>query len=145
MKHLRLFSLLALMTLGLSGCITFPKADSRHVKVIWDNPAAIQNCVHKGTIFGSEGHFYDYWLHSDRDMVWGTLNEMRIKAHELNADTVYLYENFGFLSSVTMMGNAYDCSQVPMMIAPAAAEPATAADSAETEVTGTQAAEAPAK
>lgn len=118
------------MTLGLSGCITFPKADSRHVKVIWDNPAAIQNCVHKGTIFGSEGHFYDYWLHSDQDMVWGTLNELRIKAHALNADTVYLYENFGFLSSVTLMGNAYDCSQVPQIDKPAT-EPDAAANSNE--------------
>ncbi|MGL4900264.1 MAG: DUF4156 domain-containing protein, partial [Shewanella sp.] len=97
MKNLRLFTLITLMTLGLSGCITFPTAESRHVKVIWNNPAAINTCVHKGTIFGSEGHFYDYWLHSDQDMVWGTLNELRIKAHKLNADTVYLYENFGFL------------------------------------------------
>lgn len=130
MKHLRLFTLVTLMTLGLSGCITFPQADSRHVKVIWDNPAAIQNCVHKGTIFGSEGHFYDYWLHSDQDMVWGTLNELRIKAHALNADTVYLYENFGFLSSVTLMGNAYDCSQVPLIDKPAT-EPDVAAKSSE--------------
>lgn len=119
MKHLCLFTLLTLMTLGLSGCITFPTVESSHVKVIWDNPAAINNCVHKGTIFGSEGHFYDYWLHSDQDMVWGTLNEMRIKADKLNADTVYLYENFGFLSSVTLMGNAYDCSQVPLIDKPA--------------------------
>lgn len=128
MKNLRLFTLITLMTLGLSGCITFPTAESRHVKVIWNNPAAINTCVHKGTIFGSEGHFYDYWLHSDQDMVWGTLNELRIKAHKLNADTVYLYENFGFLSSVTMMGNAYDCSQMTPMdnqvVAPAEAEAA---------------------
>lgn len=133
MKNLRLFTLITLMTLGLSGCITFPTAESRHVKVIWNNPAAINTCVHKGTIFGSEGHFYDYWLHSDQDMVWGTLNELRIKAHKLNADTVYLYENFGFLSSVTMMGNAYDCSQMTPMdnqvVAPA--EPEAAAKSSE--------------
>jgi len=133
LKNLRLFTLITLMTLGLSGCITFPTAESRHVKVIWNNPAAINTCVHKGTIFGSEGHFYDYWLHSDQDMVWGTLNELRIKAHKLNADTVYLYENFGFLSSVTMMGNAYDCSQMTPMdnqvVAPA--EPEAAAKSSD--------------
>lgn len=103
------------MIVNLSGCITFPTDESLHVKILWDNPLAVNSCTHKGTIIGSQGHFYDYWLHSDKDMVWGTLNEMRIKAHQMNADTVYLYEHFGFLSSVTLIGNAYDCSQSPIL------------------------------
>ena len=51
----------------------------------------------------------DYWLHADKDMVWGTLNEMRIKAAKLGADTIYLYKPLGFTGSVTMIANAYDC------------------------------------
>ena len=107
---------LALLGLSLTGCVTFPTADSRHVQVIWDDTQAIQGCELKGTVLGSQGHFYDYWMHADRDMVWGTLNEMRIKANELQADTLYLYQPLGFLSSVTMMANAYDC-QRPAAIA----------------------------
>lgn len=115
MNNFRLLCLFGFMIVNLSGCITFPTDESLHVKILWDNPLAVNSCTHKGTIIGSQGHFYDYWLHSDKDMVWGTLNEMRIKAHQLNADTVYLYEHFSFLSSVTLIGNAYDCSQPPIL------------------------------
>ncbi|RJX75245.1 DUF4156 domain-containing protein [Vibrio sinensis] len=94
----------------LTGCVTFPTDESEQVDVIWDDTAALQGCEHKGTVIGSEGHFYDYWLHADKDMVWGTLNQMRIKAAEQGADTLYLYQPLGFLSSMTMFGNAYDCS-----------------------------------
>ena len=115
MNNFRLLCMFGFMIVNLSGCITFPTDESLHVKILWDNPLAVNSCTHKGTIIGSQGHFYDYWLHSDKDMVWGTLNEMRIKAHQLNADTVYLYEHFSFLSSVTLIGNAYDCSQLPIL------------------------------
>ncbi|MGL4712985.1 MAG: DUF4156 domain-containing protein [Shewanella sp.] len=115
MKKFRLLCILGLIIVNLTGCVTFPTIESQHVKILWDNPLAVNSCTLKGTIIGSQGHFYDYWLHSDKDMVWGTLNEMRIKAYQLNADTVYLYQHFNFLSSVTVMGNAYDCSAVPLV------------------------------
>ncbi|MEF1325992.1 DUF4156 domain-containing protein, partial [Vibrio owensii] len=75
----KLMTAAALATL-LTGCVTFPTQESEQVKVIWDDVNAIANCQHLGTVMGSEGHFYDYWLHADKDMVWGTLNQMRIKA-----------------------------------------------------------------
>ncbi|BDM64350.1 hypothetical protein NFHSH190041_18020 [Shewanella sp. NFH-SH190041] len=101
----------ALLSTGvLSGCVTFPTHESNQVKVLWDDINALQHCEHKGTVIGSQGHFYDYWLHADRDMVWGTLNEMRIKTADMGADTLYLYQPLGFLGSVTMMGNAYRCN-----------------------------------
>ncbi|EOD77190.1 putative outer membrane lipoprotein [Grimontia indica] len=108
MKKVMLSVALASATL-LSGCVTFPTQQSEQVKVIWDDVNAIQGCEHKGTVIGSEGHFYDYWLHADKDMVWGTLNQMRIKAADKGANVLYLYQPFGFSSSVTMFGNAYAC------------------------------------
>ena len=99
----------AILCANLSGCITFPTDESNTVKVLWDDTGALVGCEHKGTVIGSQGHFYDYWLHADKDMVWGTLNEMRIKAAKLNADTIYLYKPLGFTGSVTMIANAYDC------------------------------------
>lgn len=102
-------AVLALLCANLTGCITFPTDESNTVKVLWDDTDALVGCEHKGTVIGSQGHFYDYWLHADKDMVWGTLNEMRIKAAKLNADTIYLYKPLGFTGSVTMIANAYDC------------------------------------
>ena len=92
---------------SLTGCVTFPTQESEQVQVLWDNVNAIENCELMGTVIGSEGHFYDYWLHADKDMVWGTLNQMRIKAADLGADTLYLYQPLSFSTSVTMFANAY--------------------------------------
>jgi hypothetical protein len=103
--------LVLLLGINLTACVTFPTEESAQVKILWENSVAIENCTYKGTVIGSQGHFYDYWLHSDRDMVWGTLNELRIKGHALGADTVYLYQPLKFLGSVTMMGNAYQCAE----------------------------------
>lgn len=98
--------------LALSGCVTFPTTESKQVQVVWDNESALAGCEYKGTVIGSEGHFYDYWLHADKDMVWGALNQMRIKTAEQGGDTLYLYQPLGFSSSVTLLGNAYQCAPV---------------------------------
>ena len=108
MKALMIGVAVSIATL-LTGCVTFPTAESEQVKVIWDDVDALKGCEHKGTVIGSEGHFYDYWLHADKDMVWGTLNQMRKKAAALGGDTLYLYQPFDFNSSVTMFANAYAC------------------------------------
>ena len=93
----------------LSGCVTFPTQESEKVAVIWGESTELEHCQHMGTVIGSEGHFYDYWFHADKDIVWGALNQMRIKASQLGADTLYLYQPFDFSSSVTLLANAYQC------------------------------------
>lgn len=100
-------------TLLLTGCVTFPTPESKKVHVVWDDVKTIENCQPLGIVYGSEGHFYDFWLHADKDMVWGTLNQMRINAAALGADTVYLYQSLNFKSSVTMFANAYLCKNEP--------------------------------
>ncbi|WP_041415977.1 DUF4156 domain-containing protein [Shewanella halifaxensis] len=110
MKYLKLAGIVLICS-TLSACVTFPTDESNTVKVLWDDTQALQGCDHKGTVIGSQGHFYDYWLHADKDMVWGTLNEMRIKAAKLDADTLYLYKPLGFSGSVTMIANAYKCEK----------------------------------
>jgi hypothetical protein len=98
-------------TMLLTGCVTFPTQESKKVDVIWDEVDVVKECKRMGIVFGSEGHFYDYWLHADKDMVWGTLNQMRIKTASLGADTLYLFQPLNFSSSVTMFGNAYLCGK----------------------------------
>lgn len=107
--HIKHIFLLLLINLGLFGCVTYSTPESEQVQVVWQGAGSLQDCKYVSTVYGSEGHFYDYWLHSDKNMVWGTINQMRINAAKKGADTIYLYQPFGFLSSVTMMANAYQC------------------------------------
>ena len=67
--------LMLLLGLNVTACVTFPTEESAHVKILWENSVAIENCTYKGTVIGSQGHFYDYWLHSDRDMVSGLTHQ----------------------------------------------------------------------
>lgn len=108
MKKIKSGLMLSFFSL-LSGCVTFPTTESEQVKVIWDDTDYIRSCENKGVVFGSEGHFYDYWLHADKDMMWGTLNQMRIKAVEKGGDVLYLYQPLSFSTSVTMFANVYLC------------------------------------
>lgn len=110
MKIYKLASALSLLA-ALSGCITFPTPESEQVKVIWDDINFIEKCEYKSTVYGSEGHFYDYWLHADKNMVWGALNQMRIETAKRGGNVLYLYSSLSFSSSVTMMGNVYYCEQ----------------------------------
>lgn len=102
--------LISLVTVLLSGCVTFPTKQGELVKVIWQQPSAVEHCQYIGPVYGSEGHFYDYWLHADKDMVWGAINQLRIKAVQLGGDTIDLYEPLNFTSSVTMFANVYKCN-----------------------------------
>ncbi len=101
----KLMTAAALATL-LTGCVTFPTQESDQVKVIWDDVNAIANCQHLGTVMGSEGHFTTTGCTQIKTW-FGNTKPMRIKAAELGADTLYLYQPLGFSSSVTMFANAY--------------------------------------
>ena len=111
MKTLKLVAAF-LFTSALTACVTFPTVESEKVMVVWDNPDEVKNCDLIGPVIGSEGHFYDYWLHADRDMLWGTLNQLRIKAAEMGGDKVYLYSPIGFSSSFTQLANVYACGDL---------------------------------
>lgn len=99
------------LALFLTGCVTFPTPESEQVTVIWDEINQLENCDHKDTVYGSEGHFYDFWLHADKDMIWGALNQMRIQAAKKGGNVLYLYKPFSFTSSVTFLGNVYFCDK----------------------------------
>ncbi len=109
MNKLRLYTALVVVTF-LSGCVTYPTVKSEGVKVVWHDTNAIQGCDTISPVYGSEGSFYDFWLHADKNMVWGALNQMRIQTAELGGDLLYLFEPLGFSSSVTFLGNAYACA-----------------------------------
>ena len=75
--------LVAAMAAVLTGCVTSPTAGTEYVNILWDEVSKVESCTLKGTLIASEGHFYDYWFLSDKDMFRGSLNQMRANAHKL--------------------------------------------------------------
>ena len=38
--------LMLLLGLNVTACVTFPTEESAHVKILWENSAAIENCTY---------------------------------------------------------------------------------------------------
>ncbi|MGR5064378.1 DUF4156 domain-containing protein [Photobacterium sp. DNB22_13_2] len=96
--------------LVLAGCSTTPLLDTAHdIVLTWDTNDVHNTCERRGTLIGSQGSWYNYWLISDRDLTQGALNQLRNQAHTLGANQVSLYSPPDFSSSVTLIGNAYYC------------------------------------
>ncbi|MGL4733917.1 MAG: DUF4156 domain-containing protein [Enterovibrio sp.] len=96
--------------LSLAGCVTLPTVESRQVNVLWDDYSKVSGCQLIGPVTGSTGHFWDAWLLGNDTMINSSLNEMRIKVVERGGDTLYLYSPLKFENSVTMLANAYNCT-----------------------------------
>ena len=66
-------------------------------------------CKHLGTLISSEGHWYTYLLMSNPNLVQGAYNDMHNKANAIDANVVYIDSNIDFVTSVTLVGQAYHC------------------------------------
>ncbi|WP_434360977.1 DUF4156 domain-containing protein [Parasalinivibrio latis] len=102
--------ILPLAALLLQGCVARIQPSGQEVTVLWGEPNRVAHCENRGTVVGSEGHWYDYWILSYDAMINGSLNQMKNEAGKRGADTVYLYDPMTFVSSVTFMANAYKCN-----------------------------------
>ena len=71
-----------------------------------------QQCEHLGEVIGSQGHWYDYLFLSNKLMTQGALNDIRNEAHQIGANKVVIHKNMMFITSVTMMGQAYNCKAI---------------------------------
>ncbi|MEF1288927.1 DUF4156 domain-containing protein [Vibrio sp. M260118] len=103
----------AIVSLGmLAGCATpttelHPDASAIHLRI--DAQFDADDCQWLGEITGSEGHWYNYLFFANDVMIRGALNEAKNQAYELGANTVYLISPQDFVTSFTVMGNAYHC------------------------------------
>lgn len=66
------------------------------------------NCTHLGEVIGGEGDWYTWLFISNANLTQDALNDMKNLAHAMGADTVIVYRNIGFATSVTLLGQAYD-------------------------------------
>ena len=92
-----------------------PHPDNKPVRLLFYNEINIANsnfsdCRHLGQLVSSEGHWYDYLFISNTELTYGAINDMRNKANKIGADAVYINNNIDFVTSVTWVGQAYNCN-----------------------------------
>jgi hypothetical protein len=71
-----------------------------------------QKCKKLGEVIGSEGRWFNYLFIPNADLVQGALNDIKNIAYEIGADKVVLHERVQFVTSVTIVGQAYDCKAI---------------------------------
>ena len=110
---------IALACLLLGSCTNYKRADEdsakvrlyfqRHVvdKVVVEDFR--KQCQMLGDVIGSEGHWYNYLLYSNAHLIQGALNDLRNNAHSMGANTVIVFNSIDFTTSVTFVGEAYNC------------------------------------
>jgi hypothetical protein len=71
-----------------------------------------RQCESLGEVIGTEGRWYSYLFFSNRLMIQGALNDIKNKASEIGANKVVVYKNIDFMTSVTIIGLAYNCKTI---------------------------------
>lgn len=77
---------------------------------LFEDYSPVENCQFVSEVIGTEGHWYNYLFISNRDLTQGAVNDLKNQAHDLGANTVHVHTNMFFSTSVTILGQAYLCS-----------------------------------
>lgn len=110
--------LLALTCLFFSACSIIQKhPDNKPVRLVFYNEVNINpdkrpDCKYLNTLISSDGHWYSYLFISNEDIAQGAINDMHNKASIMGANLIYIIDNIDFATSVTMLGQAYHCSEI---------------------------------
>lgn len=109
--------LLLVLTVWLSSCTVIQQEpDNRPVRLVFYNELNVLNrdnnesgCHYLGPVISSEGHWYSYLFITNEDLTYGAINDMLNKANRLGANLIYVHSNIDFATSVTLVGQAYNC------------------------------------
>jgi len=106
-------ALLLLTSLSLISCSLLDTQqlynNTRQINVI-SNYEQVRGCTYISELVGSEGHWYTFFFISNTELTHASINDLKNQASDVDADTVYIEEHMGFGTSVTFLGQAYDCS-----------------------------------
>lgn len=69
----------------------------------------VRDCTFIGEVIGTQGHWYDFLFISNKDLTQGAINDLKSQAREIGANSVHVHANMGFQTSVTILGQAYNC------------------------------------
>ncbi len=88
--------------------------DNKPVRLVFYNEVKLSkvtpNCEYISPITSSYGRWYNYLFISNTDLTEGAIDDMYNKANEIGANVIYINNNIDFVTSVTLLGQAYICS-----------------------------------
>lgn len=76
---------------------------------LYEDHEQVAECRFVSEVIGSEGHWYNYLFISNRNLTQGAINDIKIRARQLGANSIHIHTNIYFTTSVTLLGQAYDC------------------------------------
>ena len=104
--------LLLFVSLSLTSCSLLDTQqlhdNTRQINVI-SNYEQVEGCQYISELVGSEGHWYSFFFISNTELTLASINDLKNKASDVGANTVYVEEHMGFGTSVTFLGQAYQC------------------------------------
>ena len=114
MNNLFKTALIILISIFISSCAPVKlHPDNKPVRLIFYNEInltkTIPDCEYIGPIISSYGRWYNYLFISNTDLTNGAIDDMYNKANKIGANVVYINNNIDFVTSVTLLGQAYDC------------------------------------
>jgi hypothetical protein len=114
MSYLFKTALIILIGIFISSCAPVHLLpDNKPVRIIlYDEiefTKSMPDCEYIGPIVSSYGRWHNYLFISNADLTSGAIDDMYNKANEVGANTVYIYTNITFVTSVTFLGQAYNC------------------------------------
>ncbi len=107
-------ALIILISIFISSCASVQmNPDNKPVRLIFYNEInltkSMPDCEYIEPIISSYGRWYNYLFISNTDLTGGAIDDMYNKANEIGANTVYIEKNITFITSVTFLGQAYNC------------------------------------
>lgn len=110
--------LIPIISIGLCTASCAPvklHPDNEPVRLFFSNEVnlvkSLPDCTYLGPIVSSYGHWYNYLFIENKDLTQGAIDDMYNKANEIGANAVYIDKNIDFVTSVTLLGQAYRCSE----------------------------------
>ena len=107
-------SLIILIGTFISSCAPVQlHPDNKPVRLVFHNEIMLSkitpDCDYMGPITSSYGHWYNYLFISNTDLTNGAIDDMYNIANKRGANVIYINNNIDFATSVTLLGQAYDC------------------------------------
>ena len=88
-------------------------SDNKPVRLVFFNEVLLSkdtpDCDYIGPLISSYGRWYNYLFISNSNLTNGAIDDMYNKANEIGADVVYINNNIDFVTSVTLLSQAYNC------------------------------------
>lgn len=112
-KYKKLLMLVSCLTLTSCSLLDTHQINesAKHVK-LYSDYEQVTGCRYIGELVGSEGHWYNFFFLTNPELTLSSIIDLKNQANALGADSVHIQDHMGFGTSVTYLGQAYDCSQL---------------------------------